>query len=110
MVRQKKAHTLQPSVRPHILRVIELKESGVVVLQGSDGATINHQVSQLARCSVPISDMIIYPEKYVRTDAVHCNICGSRRDPALMLLCDVCNMGFHTFCLPVPMDEVPSHR
>ena len=25
----------------------------------------------------------------------------------LMLLCDVCNMGYHTFCLSVPLDRVP---
>ena len=24
-----------------------------------------------------------------------------------MLLCDGCNLGFHTFCLPEPLDEVP---
>ena len=30
MVRHKKYHTLQPSVAPHILKVIELRDSGVV--------------------------------------------------------------------------------
>ena len=107
MLKQAKSHTLQPSVRPHILRILQIKDSGVVVLQGSDGATINHQVSQIAKCSLPISDTKVYPERYIRTDAVHCQICGSRRDPALMLLCDVCNKGFHTFCLEDPLEEVP---
>ena len=40
MLKQLKDHTLQPSVRPHILRIVELRGSGVVVLQSSDGATI----------------------------------------------------------------------
>ena len=106
MVKQKKDHTLQPCVRPHILRIVEMRISGVVILQGSDAATISHQVSQIARCTVPISDTKLYPDKYVRTLAVHCKICGSRNQEALMLLCDVCNMGYHTFCLPVPLDKV----
>ena len=110
MVKQKKDHTLQPSVRPHILRIVEMRESGVVILQGSDAATIGHKVPQIARCTVPISDTKLYPERYVRTLAVHCKICGSRNKEALMLLCDVCNMGYNTFSLPVPLDRVPDIR
>ena len=83
---------------------------GVVILQGSDAATISHQVSQIARCTVPISDIKLYPDKYVRTLAVHCKICGSRNQEALMILCEVCNMGYHTFCLPAPLDKVPDMR
>ena len=107
MVKQKKKHTLQPSVRPHILRIVNIKSTGVVVLQGSDGTTVDHQVTQLAHCSVPIADTKLYPHKYIRTDAVHCQICGSRKGAPLMLLCNVCNHGFHTFCLDPPLSEVP---
>ena len=107
VVKQKKKHTLQPSVRPHILRIVDMKPTRVVVLQGSDGSTVDHQVTQLTHCSVPIADTQIYPHKFIRTDAVHCQGCGSRRDAALMLLCDICNKGFHTFCLDPPLQEVP---
>ena len=55
-----------------------MKGSGVAVLQGSDGSIVDHQVSQLAHCSVPIGDTKIYPHKFVRTDAVHCQICGGK--------------------------------
>ena len=41
------------------------------------------------------------------TDAVHCEVCESRKDAAVMLLCDTCNRGFHTWCLPTPLAEVP---
>ena len=70
MLKRKKDHTLQPSVRPHILRIVEMRGSGVVILQGSDAATISQQVSQIARCTVPISDTKLYPDRYVRTLAV----------------------------------------
>lgn len=62
MLKQAKDHTIQPSVRPHILQIVELRGSGVVVLQGSDGATITHQVSQLAHCLVPVSDRGVHLE------------------------------------------------
>ena len=44
MLRRKKNHTLQAGVRPHILRIKELRKSGVVILQGRDGTTISHQL------------------------------------------------------------------
>ena len=56
---------------------MELKNSGVVVLQGRDGTIVSRQISQLAHCSVPVADHKIYPEKFVMTDAVHCQICAS---------------------------------
>ena len=60
----------------------------MVVQQGSDRATITDRVSQLAHCSVLVPDLGVYLEKHKRTDAVYCQICGSRRDLALMMLCD----------------------
>ena len=56
LLNNSKKHTLKASVTPHILRIIELKKSGVVILQGRDGITISRQSSQLAHCSVPVSD------------------------------------------------------
>lgn len=107
MLKQPQGHSLLPPLYPHILRIVENRDSGVAVLQGNDGATITHQIAQLAHCSVPVADTNVYPETYVKTNAVHCQICGSRGDPAFMHLCDVCNKGFHTFCLKEPLDRVP---
>ena len=92
---------------PHVLRVIELRKSGVAILQGSDATTISHQVSKLAHCSVPVIDTNLYPETFVRTDKVHCQRCGNRKPFATMLLCDVCNEGWHISCLEVPLDKIP---
>ena len=107
LLKQKKKNTLDPPVRPHVLRVIELRKSGVAILQGSDATTISHQVSKLAHCSVPVIDTNLYPETFVRTDKVHCQRCGTRKKAAIMLLCDVCNEGWHFTCLEVPLDKVP---
>ena len=109
MLRRKKSHTLQPSVRPHILRIKELRKSGVVILQGRDGTTISHQTSQIARCSVPVADKKIYPELYVRTGSVHCEKCGRRQEEGIMVLCDRCNKGYHTTCLYPPLAQIPAN-
>ena len=50
-----------------------------------------------------VMDTKVHPDTYVRTDAVHCQICGSKKDARLMLLC---NKGFHTFCLDQPLQAV----
>ena len=110
LLKRSKNHTLEASVTPHILRIIELKKSGVVILQGRDGTTVSRQVAQLAHCSVPVADHRIYPEKYIKTKSAHCQICGSRNNEAFMLLCDTCNKGFHTFCFDIPMQKVPTEK
>ena len=110
LLERSKNHTPEASVTPHILRIIELKKSGVVILQGRDGTTVSRQVAQLAHCSVPVADHKIYPEKFTKTKSVHCQICGSRNNEAFMLLCDTCNKGFHTFCFDIPMQEVPTEK
>ena len=38
MIRQVTKNTLQPPTRLHVLRIVEIKESGVVLMEGSDGA------------------------------------------------------------------------
>ena len=109
MLRRKKNHTLQPSVRPHILRIKELRKAGVVILEGRDGMTVSHQTSQIARCSVPVADKRIYPEFYVSKDSMHCVLCGQRQGEGKMILCDLCNKGFHTTCVYPPLETVPTN-
>ena len=59
LVKQSEENTLETSGRPHILRVVKLIDSGVVVLQGCDGATVkrNRESSQtgslLSACCRP---------------------------------------------------------
>ena len=43
MVKRKKEGTLDVNARPTMLRVVRVKEKGVVVLQGQDGACIEEE-------------------------------------------------------------------
>ena len=40
-------------------------------------------------------------------DGAACAQCRSSGDGARMLLCDRCNTGWHMYCLPSPLAEIP---
>nr|CDS20146.1 PHD and RING finger domain containing protein 1 [Echinococcus granulosus] len=40
-------------------------------------------------------------------DTTECEICHSPEDEAYLLLCDGCDKGYHTYCLPNPLSEIP---
>lgn len=37
----------------------------------------------------------------------NCHICGIKQDPDKQLLCDECDMAFHTYCLNPPLTSIP---
>ncbi|CAJ0576337.1 unnamed protein product, partial [Mesorhabditis spiculigera] len=43
----------------------------------------------------------------VEEDFTACQVCGRNSDEDVLLLCDSCDQGFHTFCLPTPLSNVP---
>ncbi|XP_043909983.1 E3 ubiquitin-protein ligase UHRF1 [Protopterus annectens] len=45
------------------------------------------------------------PKKNCRMCA--CHVCGGKGDPDKQLLCDECDMAFHTYCLDPPLTEIP---
>lgn len=40
-------------------------------------------------------------------DCTVCEGCGRNADEAHLLLCDICDVSFHTYCLDPPLIEVP---
>lgn len=37
----------------------------------------------------------------------NCHICGIKQDPDKQLLCDECDMAYHTYCLNPPLTSIP---
>ncbi|KAM3876053.1 E3 ubiquitin-protein ligase UHRF1 [Diretmus argenteus] len=37
----------------------------------------------------------------------NCHVCGIKQDPDKQLLCDECDMAFHTYCLDPPLTSIP---
>ena len=56
----------QPPARPHILRVVELRTSEVVVLEGSDAARVQRQVKDKAHSPLPILDPSLHPDRFYK--------------------------------------------
>ena len=61
LLRQAKNTALEPIARPHVLRIVEIRPSGAVVLEGSDAATREEQIKYIAHRPLPILDRNMYP-------------------------------------------------
>ena len=99
LLKQKRKNTLDVPARPHILRVVEVKSSGVAVSEGSDAARIEEQIKNLAHNPLPILDPNTYLERFNRSATLQCRVCGRRIGGRHMVLCDTCNQGYHLWCL-----------
>ena len=64
MVRRETKNTLQAPAHPHMLRIVELRASGVVILEGSDAARCTKQMKDVAHCPLSISDTTLHPGRY----------------------------------------------
>lgn len=40
-------------------------------------------------------------------ECIVCEVCGKASDPARLLLCDDCDVSYHTYCLDPPLQTVP---
>ncbi|CAI2738957.1 unnamed protein product, partial [Dicrocoelium dendriticum] len=47
------------------------------------------------------------PEETFEEIDTNCEICTSADDEAHLLLCDNCDRGYHTYCLPIPLMDIP---
>jgi len=93
--------------RNEILKVVEIRPTGVLVLQNQAGKLFKRHVEDCSPCTVSNVDGTVHPELAKPTWNFPCTTCGDHRQAAKMLLCDGCNLGFHTYCLPEPLAEVP---
>jgi transposase InsO family protein len=101
-------NTLQTPVKQTILRVMKVTPSGYVALQGRCGCVVKNHVRNLARCHLPHIDGTIYPELARPSADLMCEKCGYPDDDGVMLLCDICSRGWHTYCLQPPLVKPPA--
>ena len=102
--------TLDISTHPRVLQVTEVRSPGVLELQESDGVRICEQVKNVGHCLVPVLDPVVYMGLVERVDLIRCQQCGGRSGESKMVLCDLCNVGYHIWCLTPSMDDVPAGR
>ncbi len=90
---------LKALARPEVLRVKEIRESGVMILPGRDGAVIEENVVNCAPCHLPIVNPVIDWGYYKVPLNLPCRVCNSPAGEASMLICDGCQSGWHKGCL-----------
>ena len=100
--------TLEIPVRPLILRVFEVRDSGVLILQGRCGGLTAAHVSSCAPCHLPnidpTMDLTLGPVENIAP----CAVCHREDAEDRTLLCDNCNAAYHTHCLQPPLAEKPA--
>ena len=108
MLKQETKHTLKPPAYPHVLRILEMRPSGVVVLEGSNAARCSRQLKDVAHCPLPIVDTRLYRGRYYWGPSVHCQVCERRGDGPKTVLCNKCKEGYHLWCMDTPLMAMPS--
>ena len=98
---------LHPASYPQVLQIIQIHGNGVVTLQGKCGTRITERVEHLAPCNLPVPDPVVDARLAYPLDTLPCSVCRSSGDAHVFLLCDGCGAGYHTYCLPEPLDSVP---
>ena len=91
LLKQQTNNTLDALVIPHVLRVVEIRPTGVAVLECNDAARIEEEIKHIAHSPLPILDHNTYLKRFYRGPSVHCRVCGTRRRPSEMVLCDTYN-------------------
>jgi hypothetical protein len=90
-----------------ILRVREVFGSGVLLLEGCDSKFWKDHTRNCAPCHLPHIDGTIHPSTSHISIGLKCQLCGSPKHAATMVICDVCSTGWHLECLTPPLSEVP---
>ena len=106
--RRNKMSGLQIEAKAQILRVHKLKSGGTVILQGKCGGTRSNHVSNLAPCHLPFIDGTVDPSLAMPPADMGCEVCQLPDNADVMVVCDVCGTGWHTYCTEPPLPAVPA--
>jgi hypothetical protein len=106
-VMQRARNKTEPDKGSTILMVEKPASPGRWVLMGANGVRVNELATNMAKCHLPDVDTRLLTTQMASVQATRCTICKFADFEQLMLLCDLCNRGFHTFCLGVP-DDIPN--
>jgi transposase InsO family protein len=93
--------------RHEILKVVEVKDSGVLVLENRAGVRFNKHKDLCAPCPVPHLDGTTHPDLQQPKSNLRCRQCGGKGQATSMLVCDQCNCGWHMGCLVPALTVVP---
>ena len=99
------ADALHPTARREILRVKDVRSSGVLVLEGQCGNTIARNGMHCTPCHLDIEQPQVTDLARPHTTA-GCEKCRLP-DAKGTIVCDSCNRVWHIYCLTPPLARVP---
>jgi hypothetical protein len=110
-LRDRTASNLQPAVRPGVFQVVEVRASGVLVIQGRNGRTTDVHAESAVPCHLRDTDidLTIVPADEAPADlpCEWCSVCEQSSGGVTMLLCDLCQTGWHMDCLALAQQVAP---
>jgi hypothetical protein len=93
--------------QPEVLKVIEVRPSGVLLLENQAGQQVVKHKELVAPCTLTNIDGTVHAGLQRPPANLACLGCRDPRQGNLMLLCDSCDAPWHTFCLDPPLTAVP---
>jgi site-specific DNA-cytosine methylase len=107
---QKPGGTLGMRALDAVVRVVKVSDSGVLTLVNQAGVEFDKHMEHCVPCHLPnllgdtYAGLVMPPEDHP------CQVCRDHNHWDLMLLCDSCDSGWHTYCLTPPLDSVPDGK
>ena len=75
LLKQREMFCFHPPARPHILRIVEHRPFGIVILEGSDVARTQHQIKDVAHSPPPILNPALHPNLFYQGPILHNRVC-----------------------------------
>jgi hypothetical protein len=104
---QKLGGTLGMRAHDEVLRVKEVRDSGVLVLTNQACIRFEKHMSHCVPCDLPNLLGDTYAGLVIPPELLPCQVCHDHRNWELLVLCDSCDTGWHTYCLSPPLESVP---
>ena len=102
-------NSLDVSTSRTILQVREVRPSGILVLEGSDGRQLSVHMDQCAPCH--LSNLVpVRRGTLTQASIPACASCGSSSRASPMLVCDKCDRYWHTACVGERVQLAPSEE
>jgi hypothetical protein len=98
--RSARDYTLQPKYQPYIYRIREVRDSGVLLLQGKCGNTFTEHVNNVAPCYLTNIDTTMELGASQLHPSKGCTVCSRRDRLQEMYICGWCIEPYHESCLP----------
>jgi site-specific DNA-cytosine methylase len=102
--------TLGMRASNEVLRVVEVRDSGVLILTNQAGEQFEKHMELCVPCHLPNLLGDTYAGLVIPPEDKPCQICRDYHHWDLMLLCDSCDSGWHTYCLSPPLDNIPDGK